>query len=482
MGISFRLPLFIIGMLLMPLAAAMMVSAGVDIYADNPDWRAFSYSAAITLFAGTALMLTMRGGAEDLGIREAFVLTTLSWTVIAMFAALPFLLSDAKLHVADAIFESISGLTTTGSTVLPGLDTRPPGILLWRSLLQWIGGIGIIVMAIALLPFLRVGGMQLFQTESSERSEKVLPRATDLAIASGRIYASLTVFCALAYMATGMTAFEAVCHAMTTLSTGGFSTSDASMAKFGPGTQWFAIIFMTAAGLPFVRYIQALRGNAAPLWRDPQVRLFLTFAAIVIAVVTVRHWWAYGGPLERALREVAFNVISIVTTTGFVNSDYTAWGGFAQVLFLMLTFFGACSGSTSGGIKMFRFHIMGRAFTNHIFKLLYPHAVRPFTYGGRTVSEQDVGSVLAFWATYVASVAAVAFALAAFGLDFETAATGAATAVSNVGPGLGPIIGPVGHFASLPDGAKWVLSFAMLLGRLELFTVLVLFLPRFWRD
>jgi trk/ktr system potassium uptake protein len=482
MGISFRLPLYIIGVLLMPLAAAMMVAAGVDMFAANPDWRAFIYSAAITLFAGTALMLTTRGGPTELGIREAFILTALSWTVISAFAALPFLLSDAKLSFADAFFESVSGFTTTGSTVLPGLDVRPPGILLWRSLLQWIGGIGIIVMALALLPFLRVGGMQLFRTESSERSEKVVPRVTDLAIASGRVYAILTVFCALAYMSTGMTAFEAVCHAMTTLSTGGFSTSDASMAKFGPVTQWFAIVFMAAAGLPFVRYIQALRGEPMSLWRDPQVRLFLSFTAIVVGVVTLQHWLEFGGSPERALREVAFNVVSILTTTGFVNTDYSAWGGFAQVLFLMLTFLGACSGSTAGGIKMFRFHIMGRAFSDHVFKLLYPHAVRPLTYGGRAVSEQDINSVLAFWATYVASVAVVAFALGAFGLDFTTAATGAATAVSNVGPGLGSIIGPVGHFAPLPDGAKWVLAFAMLLGRLELFTVLVLFLPRFWRD
>jgi len=482
MAIRFRGPLYIIGVLLLPLAAAMVVAAAVDFHANNPDWKAFIYSAAITIFAGAALMLTTRGGPIELGTREAFVLTTMSWTVISIFAALPFLLSDAQLHMADAIFESVSGLTTTGSTVLTGLDTRPPGILLWRALLQWIGGIGIIVMAIALLPFLRIGGMQLFQTESSERSEKVLPRAADIAIASGRIYASLTVFCAVAYLAAGMSPFDAVCHALTTLSTGGFSTSDASMAKFSPVAHWFAIIFMVAAGLPFVRYIQALRGDPAPLWRDPQVRLFLRFAALVIVLVSLEHWWEFGGSPERALREVAFSVVSVMTTTGFINSDYNAWGGFSQVLFLMLTFFGACSGSTSGGIKMFRFHIMGRAFSNRVSLLIYPHAIRPFTYGGRTVSEEDINSVLAFWATYVATVAAVAIALAAFGLDFETAVTGAATAVSNVGPGLGPIIGPVGHFAGLPDSTKWVLALAMLLGRLELFTVLVLLLPRFWRD
>jgi len=482
MGVSFRVPLYIVGLLLLALAVAMVPSAAVDAVVGNPEWRVFAVSAGLTMFVGAALVMTNRGSEMRLGIREGFLLTVLGWTVVAAFAALPFLFSDAKLEYADAFFEAVSGLTTTGSTVLTGLDTRPPGILLWRSLLEWIGGIGIIVMAIALLPFLSVGGMQLFRTESSDRSEKVLPRATDIAVAIGKVYVGLTALCALAYLAAGLTVFEAVNHAMTTLSTGGFSTSDDSMAKFTPLAQWVSVVFMIAGGLPFVRYIQALRGDAGSLWRDPQVRLFLTFVAAVIATMAVQRLVTTGGPPERVLREVAFNVISVVTTTGYANADYNAWDGFAKVVFLLLIFFGACSGSTSGGIKMFRFEIMGRAFANQMARLTQPHAVRLLIYDGRRVSDDDARSVLAFWATYVATVVVVALALAAFGLDFETAISGAATAVSNVGPGLGPVIGPVGNFATIPDGAKWVLSFAMLLGRLELFTILVLFLPRFWRD
>jgi trk system potassium uptake protein TrkH len=482
MGVSFRLPLYIVGLLLLALAAAMVPPAIVDAYADNPDWKAFTFSAAITLFIGGSLAITMRGGTLQLSIRQAFLLTALSWTVLSFFAALPFLFSDAKLHLADSVFEAVSGLTTTGSTILSGLDIRPPGILLWRALLQFVGGIGIIVMAMAFLPFLRIGGMQLFRTESSDRSEKVLPRAAEVALAIGWIYAGLTAACAVAYMLAGMTVFEAICHAMTTLSTGGYSTSDRSIANFGPAVQWIAIPFMIAGGLPFVRYIQAVRGDFGPLWRDEQVRMFLGFVALVIAVIAFQRWVVAGGAPERILRDTAFTVISVITTTGFANTDYGTWDGFALVAILMLTFFGACTGSTAGGIKIFRFQIMGLAFTNHIARLLHPHAVRPMTYGGRRVGDEDARSVLAFWATYVSAVIAIAIILAAFGLDFVTAVTGAATAVGNVGPGLGNIIGPSGNFATLPDGAKWVLALGMLLGRLELFTVLVLFVPRFWRD
>ncbi len=482
MGICFRVPFYIVGLLLAALAMAMVASAVVDAFAANLDWQVFVASAAITMFVGVALILINRGGEMQLNIREGFLLTALSWTVVSVFAALPFLFSDAKLQFADALFEAVSGLTTTGSTVFTGLDTRPPGILLWRSLLEWIGGIGIIVMAIALLPFLRVGGMQLFRMESSDSSEKVLPRTADIAFEIGKIYVGLTLLCAIAYMAAGMSVFDAINHAMATLSTGGFSTSDISMSKFDPIAQWVSVVFMVASGLPFVRYIQLVKGDLGPLRRDPQVRLFLIFLAAVIAAMTLQRWLTVGGPSERVLREVAFNIVSVVTTTGFANSDYNAWGGFAKVVFLMLIFFGACSGSTSGGIKMFRIQIMGRAFVNQMTRLTQPHAVRHLIYDGRRVSDEDARSVLAFWVTYVTTVVVVAVILTGFGLDLETALSGAATAVSNVGPGLGPIIGPSGNFSTIPDGAKLVLSLAMLLGRLELFTVLVLFVPRFWRD
>lgn len=479
---NLRPVLFLLGLLLLALAAAMAPPALADFASRNPDWRVFATSAAFTFFAGGTLTLAYRGEAVRLDLRQAFLLTAASWVIVSAFSALPFLFSNLRLNYSDAFFEAVSGLTTTGSTVLVGLDTMPPGILLWRGMLQWLGGVGIIGMAVAILPYLRVGGMQLFRMESSDRSEKVLPRAGQITAAIGASYLALSVACALAYWAAGMTGFEAIAHSMTTLATGGYSTTDASFGRFSPAAQWVSIVFMTLGGLPFVLYVRMLRGQPFALARDSQVRALVGFLVSASLAMAIWLWLARGMAPDEALRHATFNVISIVTTTGFATADYGAWGDVAVFAFFLLTFVGGCTGSTAGGIKPFRFQIAWRMIKRQVGRLIHPNAVLPLRYEGRAVTDEVALSVLAFVIVYLATVVAIGLALAAMELDFLTAFSGAATAVGNVGPGLGPIIGPAGNFSSLPDAAKWVLSVGMLLGRLELFTFLVLLAPGFWRD
>ncbi|MGH6954357.1 MAG: TrkH family potassium uptake protein, partial [Alphaproteobacteria bacterium] len=382
----------------------------------------------------------------------------------------------------DAYFETMAGLTTTGSTIIVGLDQAPRGILLWRALLHWLGGMGIVVMAVAVLPLLRVGGMQLFRTESSDRSEKVLPSPVQIARAVGVVYVGLSAVCALAYHVAGMTVFDAVVHSMATLSTGGFSSHDASFAYFkSPALELIATGFMIAGGLPFVLFIRATEGRPGDLWRDQQVRAFLSIIAAVALMLAL--WLALTGqkPFWEGLRLALFNVTSIITTTGFTNIDYGAWGGFALVVILLVTFFGGCTGGTTGGIKIYRLQVIWLTFRQQVSNLVHPHGVFPLRYNRAPLPADIPGSVMAFTLAYVSVWVLLAIALAALGLDFLTSVSGAATALGNVGPGLGPIIGPVGNFAPLPDAAKWLLSLGMVLGRLELLTLLVLLAPRFWR-
>ena len=479
--------LFIISTLLLALAAAMLIPAGVDGYYGNPDWTVFLASSGFTGVCGGLLHLVTRcrlhGG---LSLRQAFLLTPLSWCATAAFAAVPFQFChfpDLSLNYANAFFETMSGLTTTGSTVLIGLDNTPEGILLWRALIQWLGGIGIVAVAIAVLPALRVGGMQLFRTESSDRSEKVLPRAQQIAKAIGGVYVGLTLLCGLSYWAAGMTPFEAVVHALTSLSTGGFSTSDASIGHFeSPVLHWLVTLFMLAGSLPFVLYVRTLTGQYDALWHDSQVRSLFAFLAVVILSLSVWLTWRSDYAFPDALRLVAFNVVSVVSTTGYALTDYSLWGNLSVAVFFGLTFIGGCTGSTSGGIKVFRFEVMAILLRSHFRHLLYPRGVFPRQYGNRVLDDDVLGSVIVFCALFFTAYSVLTIALMAFGLDFITSASASVTALANVGPGLGTIIGPAGNFATLPDATKWLLSFGMLLGRLELFTVLILFMPQFWRS
>ena len=477
--------LHLLGIMLISLSGAMLLPAAVDFAAGNPDWRAFLISSLATAAVGGGLYFfaacNLEGG---LTLRQAFVLTPLAWTTVALFGAVPLYLSDyAQLRdsFTNAFFESMSGLTTTGSTILVGLDAAPPGILLWRALLQWIGGIGIVATAIAILPALGVGGMQLFRTESSDRSEKVLPRVRGIASAIGLIYVGLTFLCGLAYWLAGMNAFDAVTHALTTLSTGGFSTSDKSMGNWDSAdVQWIAVLFMLSGAIPFVLYVRLLHGGLDIL-RSSQVRHLVGFLTLVTLAMSL--WLTISGRYDfaDALRLSAFNIVSVVTTTGFATVDYSQWGNVAVGVFFGLTFVGGCIGSTAGGVKIFRFEVMAVLLRSHFLRLLYPRGVFVRSYAGRALTEDVIGSVVVFFSLFFICYSGVTIALMALDLDFLTSASAAVTALSNVGPGLGPIIGPAGNFATVPDSAKWLLCFAMLLGRLELFTVLILFFPRFWR-
>jgi trk system potassium uptake protein TrkH len=480
--IDFRPILFIVGILLSTLAVAMTLPAVADLVVANPDWRVFASASALTLFIGVALILSTRSSTRRINLRQAFVLTALCWLVIPTFGALPFKFSALNMHYPDAFFEAMSGVTTTGSTVIVGLDKAPPGILLWRALLQWLGGIGIIAMAITVLPLLQVGGMQLFRMESSDKSEKALPRTAQIAGWTGVIYLGLTLLCAVLYWMAGMSGFDAIAHAMTTIATGGYSTHDGSIGFFD--SAWIDIIavtFMLIGSLPFVLYLRALRGAPNSLWRDEQVRLFLAIVAISVALMTLYLHLKNGVEALTALRRASFNVISVITGTGYATADFSLWGGFAVAALFCMMFIGGCAGSTTCGLKVFRFQVLYAAASIQLRRLLQPNGVFIPYYNRKPISEQVLASVMAFFFLFILCWAALAIGLGFTGLDFLTATSGAAAAIANVGPGLGDMIGPAGNFAEVPIAAKWMLSFGMLLGRLELFTILVLLMPSFWR-
>jgi len=477
-------PVFlIIGILLSALSVSMIVPAIVDALAGNPDWQVFAISAGVTLFVGVAMTLTTRSGGLHLSVRQAFVMTALSWLVMTFFAAIPLAFSELNLSFTDAFFEAMSGITTTGSTVITGLDSAPPGILLWRALLQWLGGIGIIVMAIAIFPMLRVGGMQLFRMESSDHSDKAMPRATQIAGSIGIIYLVLTFIWAVAYWLAGMSGFDAIAHAMTTIATGGFSTMDGSIGYLDNfSVDVIATLGMIMGSLPFILYLKVVQGNPTALWNDSQVQWFLSIVIGIVSAITIWLWLSGGHDPVQALRYSAFNVVSIITGTGYATSDYGLWGSFAVPVFFFIMFIGGCAGSTTCGIKIFRFQVLYSAARTQIHHLLQPHGVFIPHYNRRPISDEVIVSVLSFFFVFGLSFALLAMALGLLGLDFLTAISSAATAISNVGPALGPVAGPSGNFQSMPDAAKWLLSAGMLLGRLELFTVIVLFTRSFWRD
>ncbi len=480
--IDFRPVFLVIGLLLIILSGGMVIPSVVDLIVGNPDWAAFAIAAGFTLFVGAAMVMTTRTGAVTLTLRQAFLLTTLSWIVLPAFASLPFIFSDLQLSFTDAFFEAMSGITTTGATVITGLDQAPPGLLLWRSILQWLGGLGIIIMALTILPMLKVGGMQMFKVEGFEAQEKVLPRATQLAGALVFVFVGLTALWAFLYWLVGMDGLDAVVHAMTTIATGGYSSHDASVGFFdNAAIDWIATAGMVAGGIPFLLYAQALKGSPKALVQDSQVQWFIgaVIAFVLIVAVYLTFSGTYSAPA--ALRYAAFNTISVMTGTGYATTDFGLWGGFVVVIMFMLMFVGGCAGSTTCGIKIFRFQVLFEVARVQLRQLLQPHGVFIPYYSGRPIDETVATSVMGFFYLYALTVSLLAIALAALGLDFMSALSGAASAVSNVGPGLGPVIGPAGTYASLPETAKWLLALGMLLGRLELFTVLVLILPRFWR-
>ena len=481
-------PIFlVIGLLLTTLGLAMLLPAIVDLMANNDDWKVFATSGILTILIGAGLYGGARGTTQHLGTKQAFVMTVGTWVVLSFFGAFPYYWSGMVPTFTDAMFESLSGLTTTGATVITGLDYAPPGILFWRGIQQWLGGLGIIVMAVAVLPMLQIGGMQLFKIEAFETAEKIMPRATQISGSLTLVFLFFTALCAAAYLAAGMALDDAVIHAMTTVATGGFSTKDASFGHFDNiAIQFVGVTFMILGSIPFILYVQAVRGQSIALWKDSQVRVFLVLLAILVVIA----WVIFLGreiDLENPISGngfmfALFNVTSIMTGTGYATTDYSAWGPVSNMFFFIIMFIGGCAGSTSCGIKIFRFQVLYETLKQHINSIFYPHGVFVMRFNSRVLDDNVSTAVMSFLFLYVAIFFIVASLLSFTGLDFITALSASGSAISNVGPGLGRHIGPSSTYQELGDGAKWILMSAMLIGRLELFTVLVLFVPRFWRS
>lgn len=480
--LDMRPVIYVIGLLVAVLGATMLIPVVIDLADNNPDWQVFLQSAVVTMLIGGSMALsTANGVGKGLTIQQTFLLTTGVWVALPIFGALPFALGELDARPVDAFFEAMSGLTTTGSTVLSGLDDLPKGLLFWRGLLQWFGGIGIIVVAMVFLPELRVGGMQIFRSEGFDTFGKILPRATEISSRISVIYFTLTAICALAYFALGMSFFDAVTHAMTTIATGGYANYDASFGAFGAGPEYAAVVFMLLAALPFVRYVQILQGTARPLLYDPQVRGFFMTLVVIVAVMVLWRWLADGQLSEQALRKTLFNLTSILTGTGYASQDYMLWGGFPVVMFFFVGLIGGCAGSTACSIKIFRYQLLLSSIKAQIQSIHSPHGIFTPRFGGRRVDEEVLSSVMGFFVFFVVTLGVTAVALGLTGLDFTTSMSGAAAALANIGPGLGDQIGPSGNFAGLNDTAKWILIAAMLVGRLELLAVFVLFTVTFWR-
>ncbi|KPU84887.1 potassium transporter TrkH [Marinosulfonomonas sp. PRT-SC04] len=473
---------FTIGQLVAALGVTMLIPMGVDIYYANGHWQVFLESAIITvLLGGMVALATANRSTKSISIQQTFLLTTGVWLALPVFGALPFIFGEPDARVVDAFFEAMSALTTTGSTVFTDLDQLPEGVLIWRSMMQWFGGIGIIVVAMVFLPELRIGGMQIFRSEGFDTMGKILPRAAQISTRISAIYLGLTVVCFLAYLAAGMDAFDAINHAFTTIATGGFSTHDASFAAFQGSAEYVAAVFMVLASLPFVRYVQLAAGASKPLLNDRQVRAFLWVLLVTIVMITLYRLGTDSGDFEPAFRKAVFNVTSIVTGTGYASVDYQLWGSFPVVLFFFMGLVGGCAGSTCCSVKIFRYQLLFASIRAQIAKIHSPHGIFTARYDGRPVSEGVISSVMAFFVMFIVTIGVLAVLLGATGLDFVTSVSGAATAIANIGPGLGDVIGPSGNFSALNDPAKWMLAAGMLIGRLELLVVFTILTAKFWK-
>ncbi len=465
------------------MGAFMLIPAAVDYSSGSPNVLTFLFCAAASLFLGGGLSISSWGKFDKFGIRDGAFLTTVSWLVFALAGAAPLYFADINISFTDAFFESVSGITTTGSTVLVGLDSMSPGVLLWRAILQGIGGMGIIAFAMLLFPFLNVGGMQLFQAESSDRSDKFVPKARELVLRLIAVYVLLCFLCALAFYFLGMSLLDAVAHAFGCLSTGGFGTHDASFAYFKSiPMHLVATVFMFLGSLPFVLFVKHMFLAQFTYHKDTQTVWFLAIIAATTAVIVA--WLVVHDvkPIGEAFVLTVFNIVSVISTTGYASTDYTIWSPFVTSIFFFLTYVGGCTGSTAGGVKIMRLIVAFKTTKRQFVRLIYPHVMLTSPhYQGKLLDTSLTINVMAFMFLYVVLNVFLVLGLLWTGLDIETAFSGAATAIANVGPGIGSIIGPVGNFQSLPDSATWLLSFGMLLGRLEILTVLVLFSPHFWR-
>jgi trk system potassium uptake protein TrkH len=474
---------FLIGILLIVLGASMLAPYSIQImYEENS--HSFVSSSFVTIFIGILFILANLEKEFKLNLRQTFLFSTLAWLMVAIFGSLPFLLSSNEFTLSEAFFESMSGITTTGATIISDLDNSPKSILLWRAIMQWLGGIGIVVMAITILPLLKVGGMQLFKMEGPDSTEKILPRTVEVAAIIISTYVALTFFCGLFYWLFGMTIFDSVCHAMTTIATGGFSTHNDSIGFFkNPNIEIIASIFIILGSIPFISYLKFSQGNRKIFFTDVQIKGLIYLLVISTVVMFIYLLFInFESSLVDKIRISSFNVISILSGTGYVTDDFGLWGKFSLIFFLFLMFIGGCAGSTACGIKIFRLQMLLIFLKNQIKKLIYPNSVIITKYNNQKISDDFIKSVILFIFTFLFIFLIIAMLLSISGLDFITSISGAASSISNVGPGLGDLIGPNGNYRELPDLSKWILTAGMLLGRLELFAVLVLFFPSFWRN
>ena len=477
---NYKTVFFTLGILQIILGIFMLIPIFVQFFFNEID-SSFFGASIITIIFGTLFFLSNLDHDKKLNLQQAFLLTALSWLSIAIFGSLPLIFSEVNFSFTNAFFESMSGITTTGSTIIPNLEEMPKAILLWRAILQWLGGIGIIVMAITLMPIMNVGGMQLFKISNSDSSEKILPKSKEIALRLIYIYSGLTTLCAISYKILGMNTFDSITHSMTTIATGGFSNYNESIGFFNSfSIEISAMIFIILGSLPFIAYIKFLNGNRRIFFSDIQIRTFLKIILISILILSIYLFLDKSSELN--LRKVLFNVISILTGTGYVNAQFDNWGGFPLIIFIGLMFIGGCAGSTTCGIKIFRFQILYSFVLNQLKKIIYPKGIFVLKYNQSPVDDKFTASIISFIYMYLVIFFVITALLSLTGLDFITSISGAATSISNVGPGLGSTIGPNGNFSSLPDISKWILSFGMILGRLELFAILVLFLPSFWRN
>ena len=477
---NYKTVFFTLGILQVILGIFMLTPIIVQFIYDEFD-SSFFGASIVTIIFGTLFFLSNLDHNKKLNLQQAFLLTSLSWLSIATFGSLPFIFSSLNFSFTNAFFESMSGITTTGSTIISNLETVPKGILLWRAILQWLGGIGIIVMAITLMPIMNVGGMQLFKISSNDSSEKILPKSKEIALRLIYIYTGLTALCAISYRFLGMNIFDSITHSMTTIATGGFSNYNESIGFFNSVyIEISAMIFIILGSLPFIAYIKFISGDRNIFFSDIQIKAFLKI--ILISIILLSLYLLINQSSQINFRTITFNIISILTGTGYVNAQFDNWGGFPLIIFLGLMFIGGCAGSTTCGIKIFRIQILYSFVSNQLKKIIYPKGIFVLKYDKNSVDDKFIASIISFIYLYFIIFFIITALLSLTGLDFITSISGAATSISNVGPGLGSTIGPNGNFSSLPDISKWILSFGMILGRLELFAILVLFLPSFWRN
>jgi len=477
---NYKTVFFTLGILQIILGVSMFIPIIVQFFYSEID-SSFFGSSIVTIIFGTLFFLSNLDHDKKLNLQQAFLLTALSWISIAIFGSLPFVFSSIELSITDSFFESMSGITTTGSTIISDLENAPKGLLLWRAILQWLGGIGIIVMAITLMPIMNVGGMQLFKISSNDSSEKILPKSKEIALRLIYIYSGLTGLCAITYWIFGMGKFDSLTHSMTTIATGGFSNYNESIGYFNSlPIEVSSMFFIILGSIPFIAYIKFISGNKKIFLNDIQIKTFLKI--IIFTVIILSIYLLFSNHENFSLRSIFFNTISILSGTGYVNAEFDSWGSFPITLFLALMFIGGCAGSTACGVKIFRIQILYLFILNQLKKIIYPKGVFVIKYDQSAVDEKFIASIISFIYFYIVIFFILTTLLSLTGLDFITAISGAATSISNVGPGLGPIIGPNGDFSSLPDLSKWILTVGMILGRLELFAILVLFLPSFWKN